>query len=336
MNAKEFLAALKKNDISGAYLFLGPEAYLARQLADAAVQAVLPETLRDFNMIRLYGSELEPQSLSAQLASHPFMAERRIVHIPGFEGIPTGREEGILDALKQKAASTVLLIEAAQIDRRRKLGEWIISHCDIVDCPEFKDGEAAAWIQGQFAKRGIRIEAGVPQDLIRRAGTSLFMLAAEIEKLSLYADPDAQYISRSDCESLVPPQPEDQVFGLLDAIGARDLGASVRALQALFAAGQPETLILFVIARQFHQVYLAQYLHSQGAGAPEVGKALNLRYDFQIRRILEQARAFTEPELRAALRRLRDGDASVKTGAREPRVELEMILFDLCTPGRLG
>lgn len=331
MNAKQFLSGLKAGPEAGGYIFLGPETYIARQLIAAAEDAWLSPGTRDFNMVRLSGGELEPETLAGQVTSQPFMSDIRVVHITSLNELPAGKEEGIAGALKQKAAATVLLIEADQLDRRRKLADWLIKNCVVVECPSLKESEATAWTQAQLEKRGLRFETGVPAEIVRRVGTDLHTLESEIEKLALYCGSDGREIRRSDCAEIVPARPEDQVFGLLDAVGSRDLRGGLAKLQSLLEAGQPESLILYMMAKHMRQVYLARYLGGHGAGRAEIGKALGLRYDFQVRKVIEQSRLSSEEQLRGALRRLRDGDAAIKSGSREPRVELELVLLDLCS-----
>lgn len=336
MNAKQFLADLKKGPASGGYLFLGPETFVADQLVAAAIDAWLDAGTRDFNMVRLSGGDLDPQALAGQLSSQPFMSPNRIVRVTSMEELPAGRDEGVVTAFRQKAADTVLLVEAIQLDRRRKAADWLTKNCVVVECPALKEPEAAAWVQAQLEKSGLQFEAGVPSEVVRRAGTDLHTLAGEVEKLVLYCGSEAQRVTRRDCEQIIPAHPEEQVFGLLDAVGTHNLRTAVAKLQSLLDSGQPETLILFMLAKHFRQVYLARHLSEHGANPAEIGKALGLRYDFQVRKVLEQSRLNSEFRTRCALRRLRDGDAAIKSGSREPRVELELVLLDLCSgPGTL-
>lgn len=334
MNDRQFVEILSKEKVEGAFIFLGPEGHTRHRLIEAAVQALLPEGMREFNLMRLSGGETDPRVIAAQVSSHPFMSARRVVHITGLDEWPAGKDEAFIAALQKRAATTVLLLEASQMDRRRKLGDWLTRSCTVVECPALKESEAASWTEGQLKSRGVAAESGVAAEIVRRVGTDLNMLTAEIEKLILYCGAGGR-VTRQDCESVVSSRPEEQVFGLLDALGVRDLRGSLRALSALLESGQAETLILYMITRQIRNIYLALYMTEKGTSPGEIGKALNLRFDFQVRKLMEQTRAFSESELRAALRRLREGDEAIKTGSREPRVELDLILSDLCLPGRL-
>lgn len=334
MNDRQFLEILSKEKAEGAFLLLGPESHTRHRLIAAAFQALLPEGTREFNFMRLSGGETDPRVIAAQVSSHPFMSARRVVHITGLDEWPAGKDEAFIAALQKRAATTVLLLEASQLDRRRKLGDWLTRSCTVVECPALKEAEAASWIEGQLKSRGVTSESGVASEIARRVGTDLNMLTAEIEKLVLYCGA-AGRVTRQDCESVISSRPEEQVFGLLDAVGARDLRGSLKALNDLLEAGQAEALILYMITRQMRNIYLARFMTERGTSPGEIGKALNLRFDFQVRKLMEQTRAFSENELRAALRRLREGDETIKTGSREPRVELDLVLSDLCLPGRL-
>ena len=169
------------------------------------------------------------------------------------------------------------------------------------------------------AHAGIKFESGVPQDLVSRLGTDQRILAGEIEKLSLYMNPEEAYISRKDCAQVCSLTLEDNIYALLDPVGVRDLEGSLAVLRSLRLAGYPEQLFLYNLALQFRQVYLASFLREQGNSPAEIAKEMNIRFEFIVMRLLKQAQVYNRDELRLALRRIRNGDAAIKSGLREAK-----------------
>ncbi|HAW71443.1 MAG TPA: DNA polymerase III subunit delta [Firmicutes bacterium] len=335
----------QKNSLKGVYIFVGPELFSAAKSIAAAVQGLLSENIRDFNFVKLHGGDVDPETLSSFVSGPPFMSELRIAHLPAFEELPSKMEEGVLAALQNCAPSTLVFIEIlkekAQVDKRTKLGKWFDQspNAQVIPCPALWPKEAASWVQQELRARGIKYENGVPQDLIRLLGTDQRTLAGEIEKLSLYMNPEDSYVSKTDCAQVCSSTLEDNSYALLDSVAARDLEGSLTLLRSLRLAGHPEQRFLYNLAQQFRRVYLAAFLREQGKKSAEIAKELDLKtqyYENIVQRYLKQAQAYNQDELRLALRRIRDGDAAVKAGLRAAKIETEMILFDLCTPGRLA
>lgn len=341
-NITQFNNAVQKHSLKGIYVFVGPELFSATQAIDVAVQGLLSDSSRDFNFMKIHGGDIEPDVLLSFVSSPPFMSETRIAYLPAFEELPANMEEGVLAALQGCAKSTLVFIEIfnekAQMDKRRKPGKWFDQgqNAQVILCPALKPYEAANWVQQELRKRGIKYENGVPQDLVSRLGTDQRTLAGEIEKLSLYMNPEDGYISKADCALVCSSTPEDNVYAVLDPVAARDLEGSLTVLRSLRLAGYPEQLFLYNLAMQFRRVYLASFLREQGKNSVEIAKEPGIRFEFIVPGLLKQAQAYNQDELRLALRRIRDGDAAIKSGLREAKIETEMILFDLCTPGRLS
>lgn len=344
MNVAQFKQAVQKHSLKGIYIFVGPELFAASQAIAAAVQELLPESgSRDFNFIKLYGEAINPVVLASFVSGPPFMSEKRIAHLPAFEELPASLEEDVLNALQNCAKSTLVFIEFLYEkvnldDKVKRIRDWVKANSKLVEaieCPALKPSEASGWVQQELRMRGIKFESGVPQDLVSRLGTDQRILAGEIEKLSLYMNPEEAYISRKDCAQVCSLTLEDNIYALLDPVGVRDLEGSLAVLRSLRLAGYPEQLFLYNLALQFRQVYLASFLREQGKSPAEIAKEMNIRFEFIVMRLLKQAQVYNRDELRLALRRIRNGDAAIKSGLREAKIETEMILFDLCTPGRL-
>jgi DNA polymerase III delta subunit len=89
-----------------------------------------------------------------------------------------------------------------------------------------------------------------------------------------------------------------------------------------------------MLARQFRQVLLARDLLDRRVPEDELKRGLGYPSDFVLRKILQQARAYGQPQLEAAYFRLLEADQDSKTGRVDPALALELLLVDLCRPSR--
>ena len=83
------------------------------------------------------------------------------------------------------------------------------------------------------------------------------------------------------------------------------------------------------ITAHVRRVRQAVVLLEAGAGQAEVQQALGLK-PYPAKKLCEQARGFSEPELAAAIVRLAGLDLAVKGGSRlDARFELELALAEI-------
>ena len=159
-----------------------------------------PKELRDWALARLSAREAGWDEILQRAQTLPMLAQRQVIIVDGAESIEKlgdkSRDE-ILDALGKYFASpapfTVLLLEAASLDRRQKFFKLLGEKALIVELTI--GGESAAALAAQMAKDlRVEIDRDAAAFLAEILNSEPARIRIELEKL-------ASYVARTPGES---------------------------------------------------------------------------------------------------------------------------------------
>lgn len=193
-------------------------------------------------------------------------------------------EEGDRDAAKPAAVRDVLaelascvksgmpdgltfLLTASSVDKRSVLYRAFdaAGRVEAVEISE-KTWEAAkqarAFMDGQIAKRGLRMSEDARQVLLERVGADTQALATEVEKLSLYAGD--RMIGTDDVVAIAAPSREAIFWELTDAIGDRDVAGAFAVLRQLLFQGESPMAVIALLEGYFRQLAVARDVLDKG------------------------------------------------------------------------
>jgi len=342
---QELLNSLERGDIAPVYLFYGEEGYLREQGEMCFRHALLPAETADFNLDLLDGETVDVKEIVSRAQTPPFMAPRRLVVVrraPFFGGRGRGaaerdgakasdgtvRDAVLLDYLKRPNTTTCLLFTTDQpVDQRRRLFKAVKQVGRAVEFTFLAPRDLIRWLHKRARQAGLEIEAEAAALLVERVGRSLFLLAAEMEKLTAYAAAEKS-ITAEHVRRVTVPGVEESIFAVVDAIGERSPVRAIKGIRELLAAGQSGPAIAAMVARQFRLLLQAEELLGSGCPAGELAGRLEV-HPFVARKIAAQAGNFNRGQLIRALTELLALDAAVKTGRREFYPAMEMFLLSM-------
>ncbi len=321
---EEFRREIAGGKIRPAYFFQGEEDFLAREGADLVVRMVLPGPERSFCLSEP-GPETTAADLKRMLLTPSFFGSKTVVrlHDPGRLAAEAQ------DALAAAAGSLppgIHLVMTGQIDKRRAASKSLLAGVSVIDCAPMKKREAVAWAQDRARSLGMTLAPDAAQYLVDIVGPHLRMIAGELEKGQTYLGGERSQLARRDLELLLGYGLEEDVFRLIEAAVPGRTEEALRMLANLLALGQPEPVILAVLSKQTRQILLAGHLRSQGKGAAEIAAALGVQ-PFVAEKLAAQSLRMPPRRCRALLQRMLLADVRSKTGERDPRLELEMVVL---------
>jgi DNA polymerase-3 subunit delta len=257
---------------------------------------------------------------------------------PNAEGRLTGGWKAAdLDAvvgyLAAPAPDTVLALVAAEVKPAAPLGKAVAKVGGVLsfDVPK---RALTKWVAEQFRVHGATADAEACRALIELVGDDVDELAAEIDKLAIWADGEA--IRERDVAGLTAARAETAIFSLTDAWGRRDTAGALRACEEILersprprASELPR--LLAQLSTHVARVRECQALAAEGVTPREAAGRLK-RSPFYVEKLFAQARNFGVEELRDAIVRLAELDAALKGGSRlAGDLELERALVDLAS-----
>jgi len=286
-------------------LVCGPEATLRDAALAELRERVLAGAPRDFNEDRfdLGASGFDPLAIVAAARTLPVMARARLVLV---RGIGEKRAEKFLDGalleyLESPLATTCLVLEGEEVDKRQKWVKRVAKIGQLVECTgPTRPAEVRRWIEARMRQRGLRPGSGAAAALFDQVGPELDRLALEIEKLALFAGERGE-LSADDVAELV---------GQLRA----------RAVYELALVG--------ALANHFRRLLRARELRPLEAA--EVQRKLGV-HPFAAEKLVEQARRFDLRRLKVCLDAIRRTDFALKGGVPiGPRMALERLVLAVC------
>jgi DNA polymerase-3 subunit delta len=171
------------------YLY-GAEDLLKEEAIRAVIDHALDPGLRDFNLDQRSAGQLDPEAVYSLCNTPPMMAERRVVVIRDVEAWKrkAKAKETFLAYLERPSPdSIVLLVQGAGEENEDK---ELAQRAASVECEPLNAERAAKWVRHHAKGKGITVDAGAAEHLVRVVGTDLAALAAEVEKLSALAGDD--------------------------------------------------------------------------------------------------------------------------------------------------
>lgn len=167
-----------------------------------------------------------------------------------------------------------LLISAIGCDKRRSLYKTIekLGTVKLFDLPEAGkaagDEEIAAFIQGRLKDAGKKMDGAAFETFRLLVAPEFREIANELEKLDLYVG-QRPVITEQDVRAICCASRQSVIWELTDALGARQLNASLVALQNLLDAAESPIGVLMMLVAQFRLMLLAHDLMTRKLLVPQ-------------------------------------------------------------------
>jgi DNA polymerase-3 subunit delta len=160
---------------------------------------------------------------------------------------------------------------------------------------------------------------------LSKAGSDMQMIKNELDKLVAYTH-ERNVITTEDVEQVCITQTTNKIFEMVNAIAEGNQKKALEYYEDLLALKEPPMRILFLIARQFNQLYEVKLLGKEGMSSSEIAKQAGI-VPFAMKKYQAQAKSFTEEKLREAVEECVAAEEAVKTGEMNDRLAVELIII---------
>ena len=331
---ENLLQRIAKGQSIPAIVLLGSDPYLRDQCRNALVEKFIVEGAREWAVSRIsaIGGGLQDLLQRAQMA--PMLSPRQVLILQDTEALERGGDdalERITDALaaylEDPAPFSIVVFEAEQLDRRKKLFKTLAASALLVELSADVDPTALALHMARELGANITPEAAA--ELADAANGAPAKIRLELEKLLLYAT--GRQITAADVDALVVSARKYTVWKLADAFAARDRRASMEFLDSLLREGEQPAGIVGALSWMYRKLVEARELPA-GTNPFSAARELGMRPEAAAI-ALQQARKIPREQLLAGIAILAEADSVLKSGAPNPRATLEFVLARLTSPG---
>lgn len=334
------------------YIFYGADDFSIHEALDEIKKGLGESSILSANTTRLEGANLRPDELEAAVQSVPFFGEKRLIIIDGLLGRFEPKEKRgaakkkIFKAPKEADAelpkifahlinstpeSTVLVLTDGEIGKTNPVLKEMSPKIEIKVFAPLKGLQLENRVKQRVNQAGATISEQALKDLVKLAGSDLWVMKGEIEKLALYAVGRA--IEAEDVKKLVGLSREASIFTLVDAIVDGRLNLANQTMNEMLESGAAPTYVLVMLTRQLRFLVRAKELKSAGLSESNIQGTLGLG-DFPFRKTLEQASRYTITRLRDFYHCLLDTDIAIKTGRYDDELALTILVSELCSQNR--
>lgn len=331
----EFHRRLKEGKIAPLYLLEGEERFLRDQALKRLIEAAVEPSVRDFNCETISVAQGDLEEALGMARQFPMISPRRVVIVTGFEAISDEKPlERLKDYLRAPAESTVLIFVSDALDNRRNISTMLRKTCEVVSFEPLDERESApAWIRDYVSRAGGFIEPAAAAYLIGMVGVDLLRLSTELDKLMAFVGEKGR-IGRQEVDELVRNAREHSNFELTDAIVDGDRLRALKLLDRIYAnaSDAPQSLSLMIlgaIASNYRKMLAARELMAQNAPNSEVAKAVGMP-PFAVTRFNERVRKVSGARILRGIARIAETDLALKTSLATPRLQLELLICELC------
>jgi DNA polymerase-3 subunit delta len=253
------------------------------------------------------GDASTPEAVGLALSAMTFAMGRRFLIVDGVERWKDADVEASLaPALAGMAPDTTVAFFARE-DGRAKAPAKLTAAVkkaggDIATETMLKSRELPRWLAAEAERHGLRLEGAAAQALVAQVGERQQRLLRELEKLAIEHGEGAR-IGVEEIEGAAAVSAERQVWGLIDALVARDRVHATRAFLELRAQGESLPRLIPLMARRVREVLAIASRLEAGESPAQVKSSLKTSPWLADRRIKE-ARATDADALRRALEAL--------------------------------
>lgn len=320
---EQLVQDLKQENFKNVYLLCGEEAYLRNQYKKKLRDALVAEG-DTMNYSYYEGKDINPRVVIDMAETLPFFADRRVLMIEN-SGFFKNKCDELADYMAGIPESTNFIFVETEIDKRNRFYKEVKKIGRVVEFGTQKEDTLMKWVLGMLRKEGKNITKDTLQTFLTKTGSDMQMIKNELDKLMAYTE-GLDVISTEDVEHVCITQTTNRIFEMINAIAEGNQKKALELYEDLLSLKEPPMRILFLIAKQFNQLYQLKLLAKEGLPSAEIAKQAGI-VPFAMKKYQAQAKNFRTEELRAAVEECVTSEEAVKTGKMNDRLSVELLIM---------
>jgi DNA polymerase-3 subunit delta len=257
----------------------------------------------------LEGDASTPENVGLALSAMTFAIGRRFIVVDGAERWKQADVDAhVVPALAGLPPDTTVAFFARE-DGRAKVAASLPKAVkkaggDVVEQATVKARELPKWALAEAQRLGLDLEPAAAQALVAQVGERQQRILRELEKLALEHGPGVR-LTVEDVADAAADSAEIQVWGLVDALVARDRHAVFKAYLELREQGEAVGRLIPLMARRLREV-LAIADRLEAGESPAQVKSSAKGSPWALDRRIKEARTTDPDALRRAIETLAD------------------------------
>ncbi|MFQ6864346.1 DNA polymerase III subunit delta [Blautia sp.] len=313
---------LKTGNFKKAYLLFGEESYLRQQYKEKLIKALNPQE-DTMNFTRYEGKGIEVREMIDLCETMPFFAECRVILVEN-SGFFKNKCEELADYMKTLPDYIRMIFVEEEVDKRSRMYKAVKAQGRVTEFARQDEKSLMRWAAGILGREGRKIKTSDMELFLIKTGTDMGNIRMELEKLIAYTQ-GRDVVTSSDIEAVCTTQTANKIFDMVRAVTEKNQKRALELYYDLLTLKEPPMRILFLLAKQFHQLFLSKKMAEEGLSQPEIASRLGVP-SFVARNIMACARAYSAEELQKAEEDFVEAEEAVKTGRLQDLLSVELLI----------
>lgn len=312
---------IQNHQFKPVYLLSGEETYLTRQFCERLAEAIAGDD--SMNVNRFQEKNPDIREIISLADTMPFFAESRLIIIEN-SGFFKRDSSELADYLSQMPESTHIIFREDEIDKRNRLFKKVKELGYFAEMKRQTEAELERWILTILKKEQINLTRSTMSYLLETIGTDMNVIRNELDKLIAYLG-DKKVLEPADIDKICSRQISGQIFEMIDAMSSKNRKRAFQLYYDLIALKEPPMRILFLITRQYLQLYQIKEMQKQGLSGQTLTAASGLS-SYAIRKVSQRASRFSSEELKHCIEECAQMDEQIKTGLIRDSIAVELLI----------
>jgi DNA polymerase III subunit delta len=268
MNAdlKKLFQSLQLRQFAPFYLIDGEEPYYLDMITNYFENNILPPAEKDFNLMVLYGKDVDWPDVVNACRRFPMFAEKQVVILKDAAQMAPKSFNELAGYLENPSPTTIFLIEHRfkKTDGRGKIVKLAKDKGYYYTSDKVKDEQVPQWIQTYGNEINFRIGEREAQILATYLGNDLQKIANEIEKVRINV-PGETELTAQVIQRYIGISREYNVFEFPEALTGGDRDKFYRMLAYFLAntRAAPMPLLIGTFYTHFNRLYMANFVRGK-------------------------------------------------------------------------
>lgn len=313
---------IKNGAFKTSYLLYGEEAYLRSQYRNRLTNALIdPEDT--MNLSRFEGKGIRPEEIIDLAETLPLFAPRRVIVVENSEFFKNKCDK-LADYIPSMPDTTCLIFVETAVDKRNRLFKTVKDKGRVVEFSAQDEATLTKWILGILKREGKQISKSALSLFLERTGTDMEHISKELEKLLSYTL-DKESITSEDVADICTILTSNRIFDMIRAIAEKNQELALKYYYDLLTLKESPRGILTLLGRQFQQLLLVKSLMAKGYSQSSIASKTGLA-PFIVRRLMGQARNFSDEQIHAALADCAKAVEDVTAGRINDVLSVELLI----------
>lgn len=324
---------IKNENFSRVYLICGEEAFLRQSGKKRLSDAVVPpgDTM---NRAVFSGKDVQEKAIMELSETLPFMSARRLILVEDSGFFKKAAMDELSEYMSHIPEETVIVFCESEVDKRGKLYKAVKKAGKIISCDKKDEETLRTWVAGYLLKNGRKIRKSTASLLIERAGTDMFMLKNEMDKLISFCG-SREEIGDEDVMTACSLNITSSIFAMISDIAEGRQKKALERYYELVLLRESPMKILLLISREFNMLLTAKEMKEKHAGYKEMAAVMKVP-EFAVRKYVAASERFTRSRIIEAISDCVNTDNDIKKGKISDRIGTELLIVKYSGSGRGG